>query len=178
MSGGFLKPLKRISPNFRLAEGLCRPRFFLAFCLALMAAVFLCWPTWPGYMSYDPLFAWKESIYGIETSVWPPMQAYLSYLSRTLTGGPGGYFFGQVFILFFSISVTISMYVEKLLAVIALFIINIFIFCFFPTMLGVLGVIWKDVTTASFSLAGLMFWLLAVRFQSWPFLLVAVVSLS
>jgi hypothetical protein len=129
-------------------------------------------------MSFDPLFAWKEALYGVETSVWPPMQAYLFYLSRTLTGGPGGYFFGQTFILFFAAAVIFSLYSRKTWTTIVAFAVFVGLFIYFPTMIGVLAVIWKDITTTSFALLGLMFWLLAARYHSWAFIVCSVVSFS
>lgn len=168
----------RISQALYFADDLSRPRFGLAGLLAGLTSIALCWPTWPGYMSFDSLFAWKESLYGVETSVWPPMQAYLTYLSRTLTEGPGGFFFAQTFVLFFSAAVIFSLYVRRTSTTIVAFAAFVGLFIYFPTMIGVLAVIWKDVTTASFALLGVMLWLLAVRYRSWACMISAGVAFS
>lgn len=167
-----------ISDVLSFRRELQQPRLAAAFALALVAAVIACWPTWPGYMSYDTLFAWRESYAGIDTAVYPPMQAYLSWISRVLTGGPGGYFFSQVFVLFFSSAVIISLYAERRATFVVAFGVYALLFLYFPTLAGVLAVIWKDVTTASFALLGLALWLVAVRRASFPWLAAAIVALS
>lgn len=129
-------------------------------------------------MSYDPLFAYKESISGIENAVWPPVQAYLCFLSRITTGGPEGYFFGQTYLLFFSAALVCSFFIRR--AVLWTLTIFVFfgLFIYFPTMVGTLAVLWKDVTTVSFALLGLALWLVAVRQTSVPWLLASIAVLS
>lgn len=144
--------------------------------LALVVSIVLCWPTWPGFMSFDSLFALQESTTGITSGIWPPMQAYLFYLSRTAGLGVVGYFFGQTFLLFLSCFVIIGLYSTRVSHYLAYCLVFCALFLLFPTMWGTVGVIWKDVTTASFACAGVACWLLAVRSRS--FLLVALAGLA
>ncbi|HEY3797680.1 MAG TPA: hypothetical protein VGL58_04950 [Caulobacteraceae bacterium] len=129
-------------------------------------------------MSFDSLFAWRESIEGIQTAVWPPMQAYLSWLSRVLTGSPGGFFFGQVFVLLFNSALILSLFLRRLISLVVAFLIFCAMFAYFPSMMGVLGTLWKDVATTSFAVLGVALWLVAVRRVSYGWLAAAVVALS
>ena len=143
--------------------------------LALLTTALDCWPVWPGLMSYDSLYAYKQSIEGVEIADWPPMHDYLFYLSRRMTGGPGGLLAAQAFILFASSSAIIAMFTRsewRHLLGFALFVACCF---FFPTLLGTLIVNWKDVSLAAFGLLAMALWLLAVRYSSR--LLLALVAL-
>lgn len=150
-------------------------RPLLAVALALVASAIVCFPSWPGYMSYDSLFAFKESIDGVITAVWPPLHAYLFFLSRKAGFGPGGLFYVQVFVLFLSVSLIINLTTGSIWKAIAGFFGFFLLFIYFPTIIGVAIVSWKDVTTASFSLLGLAIWLLAIRRRSLPLVVTAVI---
>jgi hypothetical protein len=142
------------------------PRLVTGVVVAAAASLLICWPVWPGLMSYDSLFAYRQSIEGVEIADWPPMHDYLFYLSRKLTGGPGGLFGAQTFVLFFSASVIIGVHSSSRMR----YVIGIVFFgacCFyFPTLHGTLIVNWKDVLLASFSLLAIALWLVALRFSS------------
>jgi hypothetical protein len=139
------------------------PRACLSLLLALVATVLFCWPTWPGFMSFDSLFAYKESIEGVSTAIWPPMQAYLFFLSRQLGLGVAGIFFTQTFILFFSSALIFSSFFRGAWTVIVAFVTFCGLFVYFPTLWGTLGVLWKDVTTTSFALLGVAIWSFAIK---------------
>ena len=149
---------------------LCRPRPVLAVLYALAASALLCYPTWPGLMSFDSLFAYKESLEGIVTAVWPPAQAYSFYLSRAAGAGVWGVFIGQAFILLFSAALIFSMAFRTIAAVVTALLVFSLAFVWFPTLWGTFGVLWKDVTTTSFALLGLALWLLAIRTVSYAWL--------
>ena len=138
------------------------PRPLTGILLATLASLLVCGPVWPGLMSYDSLFAYSQSINGVEISDWPPMHDYLFYLSRRLTGGPGGLLAAQNLVLFFSASLVISMVARSRLLHLfgfALFVASCF---YFPTLLGTLIVNWKDVPLASFGVLASALWQLAV----------------
>jgi hypothetical protein len=145
----------------------------LSLVLAMIASALFCWPTWPGFMSFDSLFAYKESLDGIQTAVWPPMQAYVFFLSRSLGGGVAGVFFGQTAVLFFSAGLIFSLFLKRALSVIAAFVAFCALFVYFPTLWGTLAVLWKDVTTTSFALLGIALWLVAMRGVSFAWLIAA-----
>jgi hypothetical protein len=157
-----------------LVRDLESPRLLGGMVLAALAALLVCWPVWPGLMSFDSLLAYGQSIEGVQIADWPPMHDYLFYLSRMATGGPGGILAAQAFVLFFSASVIVSVFTQsrrRYLLGFALFVAMCF---YFPTMLGTLIVNWKDVPLASFSLLAIALWLMAVRLSSR--LLLALVS--
>src|SRR5271165_5621035 len=155
-----------------------KPRPLFSAALALLISCIACWPTWPGYMSYDSLFAYRESIYGIETAVWPPIQAYLFFLSRITTGGPGGLFFTETFILFFGAALVFSFFIRSAILWAISVLIFFGLFVYFPTMVGTLVVLWKDVTTTTIAMLGLTLWLAAVRRTSLAWLFASIAALS
>lgn len=155
-----------------------RPRLILAFILSIAAGALFCWPSWPGFMSFDSLFAYAESIDGVNTAVWPPMHAYLFYMSRHLGAGVAGVFLGQTVLLFFGAAMLLTMFVKRTGAVLASFAGFAAIFVIFPTMWGTLAVIWKDVTTTSFAMLGIALWLIAIQRRSYIVLTGAILALS
>lgn len=156
--------------------GFGEPRIFASLALGLLSATILCWPTWPGFMSYDTIAALSQSMDGITSGIWPPMQAYLFYLSRWAGLGVVGYFFGQAFLLFLSIFIIIGFLTRTKIGHLLAATVFMAIFLMFPTLWGTLGVIWKDVTTASFACAGVASWLLAIHYRSR--ILVAIAGLA
>lgn len=165
-------------PSTHLQPGVFRSRPLLFVCLALLSAVIVCFPSWPGYMSFDTLFAFRESIDGIITSVWPPLHAYLFFLSRKVGLGPGGLFFVQVFGLFLFAFLIISMASKETWQAIGGAALFIGVLIYVPVLIGVAIVSWKDVTTTSFVLLGIATWLLAIKFQAMGFLVVSIVAFS
>jgi hypothetical protein len=154
------------------------PRWLLCALLAALVTLLICGPVWPGFMSFDSMFAYKQSISGVETAVWPPMHDYFFFISRVLGLGVGGVFVFQTFALFFSAGLILSMVIGRpwrFLAGFAAFVIS---FYYFPTMLGTTIVLWKDVLVASVGLLGVALWMIAVRSSSWLALLAAVLSVS
>ena len=155
-----------------------RPRLLSSALLAAAVTVLICSPVWPGLMSFDSLFAYKQSIYGVETSVWPPMHNYFFAVSRALGLGVGGLFAAQTFTLFFSAGLIFSMVAARPGRFLASFAAFAGLCYYFPTTLGTMLVLWKDVPMVSFGLLGIALWMLAARSSSLPALLLAVLSVS
>lgn len=145
----------------------------LSVAYALAATLAICWPVWPGLMSYDSLYAYQQSRTGIETMLWPPMHAYLFWLSDRLGAGVGGLFVFQTFLLFFGGSLSLNLLVRNRLWALAGLSAFALGFVAVPQLLGCSLVQWRDVTTASFAMGGLAAWLLAARFRAWPALILA-----
>ncbi len=146
--------------------GLAPPMWAASTLQAALATVLICWPAWPGHMGYDPLFAYQESITGISTMTWPPLHAYMFWLSRKVGLGAGGVFATQTFLLFLAAGLSISLLVRsRRLALLAM---GLFALAFvaIPPLLGVAMSLWRDVPTATLALGGLALWLLAARRQS------------
>ena len=117
-------------------------------------------------MSYDGLYAYGTSIHGVESMVWPPMHAYLFWLSRRAGAGTGGLFLVQTFLIFSGAAVGAGLLIRRRglhLAALAGF---AGIVALVAPMLGVMLVHWRDVTTASFMLLSLALWLLGARYRS------------
>lgn len=155
-----------------------KPRGALVFVLAAIVSLLFCWPSWPGFMSFDSMFAYTESIDGIQTAVWPPMHAYLFYVSRHLGADVAGVFFAQAILLFYSAGLLLSMFIARTLSLVVAFLAFAALFVVFPTMWGTLAVLWKDVTTTSFALLGVALWLTAIQRRSFGWLAGAMLALS
>lgn len=154
------------------------PRWGLSLAYAALATAAVCWPAWPGMMSFDSLFAYRESLTGIETTLWPPMHAYLFWLSRSLGAGVWGLFLLQTFLVFLGGAVALNLLVRRRLWAMAGLAAFALWFVYTPELLGVAIVQWHDVTTTSFAVAGLAAWLVAARDRRPAGLVVAALSLG
>ena len=153
------------------APALNRPPWLAAAAAAGLATVAICWPVWPGYMSYDSLLAWDQASYGVQTALWPPLHTYLFQLSRAAGAGPGGLLAAQVFILLYGAILTLRMTIPSRALgwlMVAFLLGGI---AYFPTLLGAMVAHWRDVPTGGFTVMGLALWLAAARYRS-PALLV------
>jgi hypothetical protein len=129
-------------------------------------------------MSYDSLFAYQEALNGVTTMTWPPMHAYLFYLSWAAGADTWGLFLLQTFLLFFAGGLCINLMVRSrgwAVAALAAYALG---FVYVPELLGSATVQWRDVTTTSFALAGIAAWLLAARFRWTGLLVVSALALS
>lgn len=162
------------------AGGIARgdPRWAIALFYALTLTALVCLPVWPGYMNYDGLNAYRTSIEGIETAVWPPMHTYLFWLSRKAGFGSGGLFAAQTFLIFFGVALSAAVVVRSLrrllLALAAFTLLCVVV----APMWGVMLVHWRDVTTASFAMSSVALWLLGARFRSTVCLILAAVAVG
>ncbi|MFC3069964.1 hypothetical protein [Phenylobacterium soli] len=134
--------------------------------LAALATALACWPAWPGYMSYDSLLAWSQSIDGVKTAVWPPLHAYLFALSRSAHAGTWGLFLAQTFLLFLGANLALSLVSRRTGGAVALMLLFMLSFLWITPQLGILQTQWRDVTTASFAVLGLGLWLTGARMRS------------
>jgi len=170
--------MAEIIPNS--AEGATpgAPRWRLCLGFAAVATAAVVSPVWPGQMSYDGLYAYRTSIEGVKTAVWPPMHAYLFWLSRTAGGGVGALFVAQTFLIFFGAALAAALLVRGRrsfpMAVAGFVLIGLAD----APMLGVMLVHWRDVTTASFAIAGVALWLLAARLRAVPWLIAAALCIG
>lgn len=146
----------------------------IAVLLSLAATLVLTWPVWPGFMSYDSLYVYREALDGVTISQQPPVHAYLFMIFRALGLGTGGLFFFQTFLLFFGSILIMRRFIASLPVLAAAFAVYVAAFFFFPTMLGAAIVHWKDVLTASFFIFGFALWLRANDRRSYPLLAAAV----
>jgi hypothetical protein len=154
------------------------PRWLASGLYAALVTAAICIPAWPGMMSYDSLFAFTQGKTGVTTALWPPMHAYLFFLSQRLGAGAGGLFLFQTFLLFFSAAVALNLLVRSgrwAAAGLAAFAIA---FLYVPELIGAAVVHWRDVTTTSFAMGGLAAWLAAARYRSRGGLIVAALSLA
>ena len=137
-----------------------------------------CFPSWPGYMSYDALLAYEQAVQGIQTALWPPLHSYMFQVSRMLGAETWGLFLAQTFVLLFGAALTIHVLTPRrpLAWTLCLFFAGGLIY--FPTLLGTLLAQWRDVPTAAFGLLGVGLWLAAAQARSIPLLVLSIVSLS
>ena len=154
------------------------PRWALSALYALAVTAFVGWAAWPGMMPYDPLYAIEEARSGIHTMIWPPMHAYLFWLSYRLGVGPGGIFLLQEFLLFFGAALSLNLLVKRLAWAIAGLTAFTATFVYVPELMGTVITQWRDVTTTSFAMAGVAAWLLAARKGSAAALAIAAASIG
>lgn len=152
-----------------------KPRWAGSALGAALVTLAVCWPAWPGFMSYDSLHALRQARSGVETMTWPPLHAYLFRLSDAVGAGPGAVFAGQVFLLFLSAALVLDMLVPRLLWAKLAFAGFVLSFVYFPAQLGVAQAQWRDVPTASFAVAAAALWLMAQRRPSAWLLAAAIV---
>jgi len=149
------------------------PRWVISAGLAALATLVVCWPAWPGFMSYDSLLAYSQAVHGVETMTWPPLHSYLFMISRKLGLGAGGLFVFQTFLLFAAANVVLSLAARRTWLAAALMLLFLASFAWVTPQLGVLMTQWRDVTTTSFALAGVALWLLGARSRSAGWLVAA-----
>jgi len=119
-------------------------RFPATLRLAVLAAIFtwlVCRISWPGFMSFDSMYALRQARTGIEAGSYPPMVSYLWWLCERIIPGQGGMFalgnalaFGGVAALGRAIG---ARELRILLAMLLL--------VYAPLTLGPMLVVWKDV---------------------------------
>jgi hypothetical protein len=155
-----------------------QPRWLTALAYAALATAAICYPVWPGQINYDGLHAYGASITGVENAVWPPLHAYLFWLSRTVGLGIGGLFVAQTFLIFFGVALSAGLMIRTRAGYAAALAAFAALVVLIAPMLGVMLVHWRDVTTASFAMTSLACWLLATRFQSRVWLALAALALG
>lgn len=154
-----------------------RPRWATAAAFALACTTAICWPVWPGQMNYDAVYAYGSSIEGIRSMVWPPMHAYLFWLSRAAGQGAGGLLACQIFALFFGVAMAAGLLLRTRIATWCALAGFALVVVLVAPMLGALTTHFRDVPTASLAMLSLACWLLAARLRS-PGWLVAAAALA
>ena len=147
-------------------EGIALPVF------ALLATALVCAVSWPGFMSFDSMYALKQAREGIETGGYPPMVSYVWFVCDQIIRGQGGMFILQNALVFFGI-----VQLGKSLAVGPWRIASAMVIVMLsPMTLGPMLVVWKDVAFAGWLLFAYAFtfdflrrgkrssWVLAILF--------------
>lgn len=163
-------------PGMDVVQG--KPSWLSSVLLAGLATLAVCYPAWPGHFGYDALYAYKTSITGIENMVWPPLHAYMFWISRIAGAGVGGLFAAQTFVLFFSAALAASLLIKSRIRAFAAAVTFIGLFVLVPPVLGVAMSQWRDVPTASFAMLAMSLWLLASTYRSWPAFIVGALALG
>jgi hypothetical protein len=152
--------------------------FAAAILLAAAAGLTICLIAWPGFMSFDSLYAYRQSIEGVETAMWPPMHDYLFFIFRQFPGSPGNFLFFQCFALFFSSNLIIRHFSPSPAVSIPLMGLFFGVFFLFPAMAGTLIALWKDTAVATFAIMAVALWLACARRFSWLKLVLIFLSLT
>lgn len=101
-------------------------------------------------MSYDSIHALDGAVSGVEDSMWPPMVSYVWRAVNLVSTSPSAMQIVQVFILLVSAMYTLLYFTDRLW----LSAVGLAVYVLIPVILGTIIVIWKDVLTAAFMLAG------------------------
>ncbi len=145
---------------------------------AALATAISCHAAWPGFMSYDSLYTYAASGTGVDTALWPPLHAYLFWFSRAAGAETWGLFAAQTFLLFLAAGITIHLTIASRGLAALLCLLFAATFAAIPAQIGVLSAHWRDVPTASFTLAGLALYLLSARKESRVLLAAGITSLG
>jgi len=148
-----------------LADRLAEPGWLASLAFAAVATALVCYPVWPGLMSYDSLFAYEQARYGVQTMLWPPLHTYMFQLSEALGARTWGVLVFQTFALFASAAVIVHLLVGGRKLALGLCVAFAALIALSPAVLGPMLVHWRDVPTASFALMGVALWLLAARYR-------------
>ena len=112
--------------------------------LAALAALFtlsVCVISWPGFMSFDSMYALRQARTGIETGGYPPMVSYLWALCEKVVPGQGGMFVLQNALVFLGVAALgRALGAGELRIFFAMLVIALV-----PATLGPMLVVWKDV---------------------------------
>lgn len=147
-----------------LAAQLGEPGWLASLLFAAVATVLVCYPAWPGFMSYDSLFAYQQARYGVQTMLWPPLHTYMFQASERLGASTWGVFVFQTATLFASAAVVLHLLVRNRAVAFLLCVGFAALIALSPAVLGPMLAHWRDVPTASFAFLGLALWLLAARY--------------
>ena len=158
------------------SDALSRAPWLAAAIFSAILSVAFAWPSWPGYMSYDSLFAYEQARYGVGTSLWPPLHTYMFIASRAVGADTWGVLIAQTFALLFGAALVVHSLIGRRALAWTLWAFFVGGLVFFPTLLGSMMAHWRDVPTGSFAVLGLGLWLQAARLRSWPLLVLAVVA--
>lgn len=139
------------------------PRWAMSLIFAAVATALICYPVWPGLMSFDSLFAYRQARTGIETMLWPPFHSYMFRAGDALGVGVGGVLAAQVFALFAAAAVILNLLIRPRILGLAACLVFAGLIVTVTPLLGSMLAHWRDVPTASFALMGVAFWLLARR---------------
>jgi hypothetical protein len=141
--------------------------------LALTLNFFVALAVWPGFMSWDSLFALKQLRQGITVSAYPPVVSYVWYLPDHLIPGPGGMLLLQNGILLGAVGLFLYSFRARILLSMGLLVL----FVATPIILGPMLVVWKDIGMSAFLALAVALIVYASRKKSLTLLTFGFVSL-
>jgi hypothetical protein len=127
---------------------------------------------WPGFMSWDSVFALKQLRSGITASGFPPMVSYMWALPDLLIPGPGGMLLLQNGVLFFALGMLFHAFGLSALGILALFLL----FVVSPLLIGPMLVVWKDVGMSAFLLLSVALAVFYTRHRQSRYLVAAMIA--
>lgn len=104
---------------------------------------------YPGFMSYDTIYALDSARGQVTSSAWPPMVSYVWRAIDFFSTDPSAMHFFQLALLLVSLSVALRELSPKTWTPIAVIASLLLV----PVTAGTMAVIWKDVLTSGFMLA-------------------------
>lgn len=134
----------------------------ILFWIAVLFSLTIATVFYPGFMSYDSIYAMTQARDGVVSSEWPPMVGYVWRLIDVISNNPSLMQFTQVFLLLISL-----LYINKIFLKKNIF--SLFFLVFYlsvPVVLGTISVIWKDVLMSAFFLSALVIFFLLERTSS------------
>ena len=134
-----------------MADRLAEPGWVASLLFAAVATALVCYPVWPGLMSYDSVFAYEQAHYGVQTMLWPPLHTYMFQLSEALGARTWGVFVFQTFVLFASAGVILHLLIAGRRLALGLCVGLGVVIALSPAVLGPMLVHWRDVPTGSFA---------------------------
>ena len=109
--------------------------------IAVAFAALVCAASWPGFMSFDSIFALSQARHGITTAGYPPMVSYLWRLTELVIPGQGGMFALQNLLVFLGIAKFGRAAGASIWSIVAASVLV----AIAPATLGPMLVVWKDI---------------------------------
>jgi hypothetical protein len=108
--------------------------------LAAALTALIAWQVWPGFMSYDSIFALSQARTGIVSAEYPPALSYVWFLADHLYPGPGLMLIWQVF----GILAAMAVLGARARLPVGFVLLGVALVAVSPAALGPMTVIWKD----------------------------------
>jgi hypothetical protein len=144
--------------------------------IAIAIAALVCAVSWPGFMSFDSVFALSQARHGITTAGYPPMVSYLWRLTELAIPGQGGMFALQNLL----VCLGIAKFGRAVGASAWTIVAAIVLVAIAPATLGPMLVVWKDILFGGLLALGAGFsadfWTTGRRESMWVALIMLVLA--
>ena len=133
-----------------LHRELWRIKPVVVYAAALIINVLIALAVWPGFMSWDSIFALTQAREGVTSTAYPPIMAYIWRLTELFIPGPGGMILLQNGVLLLAIAHLLTILRMRYWVSVGFLVA----FAATPIILGPMLVVWKDIGMSAFMAMG------------------------